>query len=109
MTGGSGFLGTFVTEQLRQQGCTHINSLSSSDYDLRDRDAVGSMYETTRPDILIHLAAVVGGIGANRAAPGQFFYENAIMGLQLIESGRRYGRYSLLITATRLNTSRLGQ
>ena len=100
VTGGSGFLGTFVTEQLRQQGCTHINSLSSSDYDLRDRDAVGSMYEATRPDILIHLAAVVGGIGANRAAPGQFFYENAIMGLQLIESGRRYGLEKFVCAGT---------
>ena len=58
------------------------------------------MYEATRPDILIHLAAVVGGIGANRAAPGQFFYENAIMGLQLIESGRRYGLEKFVCAGT---------
>lgn len=91
VTGGGGFLGSFVVEQLGQKGCTKIFVPRSKDYDLRDREAVIRLYREVRPDIVIHLAAVVGGIGANRAHPGRFFYDNAIMGLHLIEEGRRFG------------------
>ena len=100
VTGGSGFLGAFVVEQLRQQGCTQLAVLSSGDYDLRERAVVERMYEITQPEVLIHLAAVVGGIGANRATPGQFFYENAIMGLQLIEVARQYGLEKFVCAGT---------
>jgi GDP-L-fucose synthase len=91
VTGGAGFLGSFVVERLRERGCREIFVPRSREYDLRDRDAIVSLYEKTRPEIVIHLAAVVGGIGANRANPGRFFYDNAIMGIQLMEYARRYG------------------
>jgi len=63
----------------------------SKEYDLRDRDAVVNLCNEARPQIVIHLAATVGGIGANRANPGRFFYDNAIMGIQLIEHARQFG------------------
>jgi|SRR5579872_76207 len=91
VTGGSGFLGTFVAENLRARGCRNLWLPSSKEYDLRVERAVTKLFEDTRPDIFIHLAAVVGGIGANRKHPGRFFYENAIMGIQTIEEARRRG------------------
>lgn len=91
VTGGGGFLGSFVVEKLQQRGCTKVFVPRSRDYDLRDREAVIRLYQEAQPDMVIHLAAVVGGIGANRAHPGRFFYDNAIMGLHLIEEGRRFG------------------
>lgn len=91
VTGGAGFLGSFVTEKLRARGCGQLFVPRSSEYDLRDKDAIQRLYQETRPDIVIHLAAVVGGIGANRDNPGRFFYDNAIMGIQLIEYARQYG------------------
>jgi len=78
-------------EKLRARGCRDIFVPRSSDYDLREKSYVIRMYEDAKPDIVIHLAAVVGGIGANRAHPGQFFYDNAIMGIHLIEEARRVG------------------
>ena len=90
LTGGAGFLGSFVAEQLRERGCRDLRIPRSRQYDLRDRDAVIRLYKETRPHIVIHLAAVVGGIGANRANPGRFFYDNAIMGLQMMEYARRF-------------------
>lgn len=89
VTGGSGFLGSFVVAALRARGCRHVFVPRRADYDLRDRDAILRLYKDTRPDVVIHLAAVVGGIGANRANPGRFFYDNAIMGIQLIEYARQ--------------------
>jgi GDP-L-fucose synthase len=90
VTGGAGFLGSYVVEKLRERGCSQIFVPRSRDYDLREKEDVIRMYEDSRPDIVIHLAAVVGGIGANRKYPGKFFYDNAIMGIQLIEYARRF-------------------
>lgn len=91
VTGGAGFLGSFVVEKLQERGCREIIVPRSREYDLRNRDAIVKLYEVTRPHIVIHLAAVVGGIGANRRNPGRFFYDNAIMGIQLMEYARQFG------------------
>jgi len=91
VTGGAGFLGSFVVEKLRQRGCKDISVPRSGDYDLVDREACKRLYKDARPEIVIHLAAKVGGIGANRENPGSFFYDNLMMGVQLIEEGRLYG------------------
>jgi GDP-L-fucose synthase len=91
VTGGAGFLGSFVVEKLQDRGCQSVIVPRSKHYDLRDRDAVVRLYSEARPQIVIHLAATVGGIGANRANPGRFFYDNAIMGIQMIEYARQFG------------------
>ena len=91
VTGGAGFLGSFIVEQLKKKNPKSIFVPRSKDYDLREKEAIIQMYEDSKPDVLIHLAAVVGGIGANRKYPGKFFYDNAIMGIQLIEQARRFG------------------
>ena len=89
VTGGAGFLGSFVVEQLKSKGCREVIVPRSRDYDLVQMDAVRRLYADTTPDVLIHLAARVGGIGANQAHPGRFFYDNLMMGSQLIEVGRQ--------------------
>src|SRR5262245_2222281 len=91
VTGGSGFLGSFVVEQLQARGCSHLMVPRSKDYDLVQMEAVRRLYNEARPDIVIHLAARVGGIGANQANPARFFYDNLMMGVQLIEVGRQHG------------------
>src|SRR4029077_92552 len=91
VTGGNGFLGSFVAEKLRQRGCQQLFLPRSSQYDLRVERDVARLFGDTRPDIFIHLAAVVGGIGANREHPGRFFHDNAIMGIHTIEQARRSG------------------
>jgi GDP-L-fucose synthase len=88
VTGGGGFLGKAVVARLRAAGVDDIFIPRSRDYDLRNRPDVERMLRDGAPDVVIHLAAVVGGIGANRENPGRFFYENAIMGIQLMESAR---------------------
>jgi len=88
VTGGNGFLGSFVVEKLRAAGCEHIIVPRSRDYDLRDKEQALRVLRDARPDIFIHLAAVVGGIGANRSNPGLFFYDNAVMGINVIEAAR---------------------
>ena len=91
VTGGAGFLGSFVIEKVKERGCKEIFVPRSKDYDLVKYEACKKVYEDTRPDIVIHLAARVGGIGANRENPGRFFYENLMMGVQMIELGRQAG------------------
>ena len=89
VTGGAGFLGAFIVEKLRERGCKNIFIPKSKDYDLVEMDAVKRLYRDAKPDIVIHLAARVGGIGANRVNPGKFFYDNLMMGVQMMEAGRQ--------------------
>jgi GDP-L-fucose synthase len=91
VSGGSGFLGSSVVELLRAAGCGKIIVPRSTEYDLREKPEALRLFKDMRPDIFIHLAAVVGGIGANRANPGRFFYDNAAMGLNVIEAARIVG------------------
>jgi GDP-L-fucose synthase len=88
VTGGAGFLGKYVVKELESKGCGAIFVPRSREYDLVDNQAVKKLYQDARPDIVIHLAAVVGGIGANQDNPGRFFYDNLTMGVQMIEQGR---------------------
>jgi GDP-L-fucose synthase len=90
VTGGNGFLGTAVVRKLRERGYENIVVPRSREYDLRHEDSIRRLMESTKPTMIIHLAAVVGGIGANRENPGRFFYDNAIMGIQLMELARQY-------------------
>jgi GDP-L-fucose synthase len=91
VTGGAGFLGRFVVERLRAQGATGVVVPRSADCDLVDPSAVRRLYRDTNPDLVIHLAARVGGIAANQHNPGRFFHDNLMMGVNLIEEGRRTG------------------
>lgn len=91
VTGGAGFLGESVVALLKQKGCTKIYIPRSKKYDLRKPTAIKRLLKDARPNIIIHLAAVVGGIGANRENPGKFLYENLIMGTELIEQSRQFG------------------
>jgi len=102
VTGGAGFLGTFVCEGLRRRGVSDDRILipRRKDYDLTVEADVLRMYEDMQPDVLIHLAAEVGGIGANRDHPGRFFFANAAMGLLLIEHGRQRNIKQFVQTGT---------
>ncbi len=88
VTGGAGFLGRYVIEGLQKRSCRRIEVPRIEQYDLVNPDDIARMYEQMQPDVVIHLAAVVGGIGANRQRPGEFFYKNLMMGVQLIEQAR---------------------
>jgi GDP-L-fucose synthase len=88
VTGGRGFLGRPLVEMLTQADA-EVATFSSSDYDLTRQSDVARMYRDLMPQIVIHLAARVGGIGANRDNPGKFFYDNAMMGIELMEQGRK--------------------
>src|SRR5687767_12860053 len=88
VTGGAGFLGRHLVASLKQQGAEQVFVPRRREYDLRREDAIVRLYADTQPDIIFHLAAVVGGIGANRERPGEFFYDNLLMGVQLMEQAR---------------------
>jgi len=100
ITGGSGFLGRHVVAEFANAGYGDIVAPPSKEYDLRDSDDIQQVLVDARPEVVIHLAAVVGGIGANRAHPGTFFYDNAIMGIQLMEHARRAGVEKFVVVGT---------
>jgi GDP-L-fucose synthase len=97
VTGGSGFLGKFVIARLMRHGANEVFIPRKKHYDLLHREQVVRLYTEARPEILIHLAATVGGIGANRNNPGRFFYENMAMGLHIIDEARQYGLLKKLV------------
>ena len=100
VTGGSGFLGFHVLKELEMRNYVNVIAPRSSEYDLRDQNDLKKLFDDNSPDIMIHLAAVVGGIGANQNNPGSFFYDNAIMGIQLLEMARKYGIEKTIIVGT---------
>jgi len=89
VTGGGGFLGQHVVAKLNAAGCKKVVASSKSEHDLREREQIVLLLKNAKPDLVIHLAASVGGIGANQSHPAEFFYDNAIMGIELIEQARR--------------------
>ena len=91
VTGGGGFLGGRVVDRLRSCGCGEVQAPRSSEYDLRNGGDIVRLYDAVRPTMVIHLAAVVGGIGANRERPAEFFYDNLLMGAQLLDRAWRAG------------------
>ena len=91
VTGGAGFLGRYVLKKLEEIGCKEVFVARSKDYNLVEMEAVKRLYRDARPDVVIHLAARVGGIGANMKSPGGFFYDNLMMGVQMMEQGRVFG------------------
>ena len=99
VTGGTGFLGRHVATELEGHGAK-VFALGRAGYDLRRRAEVDRMLADTRPDAVVHLAAVVGGIGANRDQPGRFFYENALMGIELLEACRVAGVPKVVVAGT---------
>ena len=91
LTGGAGFLGRHVKQELENVGARQVVVPRRAQYDLTQEAAVERLYSEHQPDVVIHLAAIVGGIGANRENPGKFLYENLIMGVHLLEHARRGG------------------
>lgn len=91
VTGGAGFLGRYVINELKKRKCRHIFVPRKREYDLRNLNDIKRLFKKAKPDIVIHLAATVGGIGANKENPGRFFYDNLIMGVQLIDQARLFG------------------
>ena len=100
LPGGAGFLGSFVVEKLKEHGCQNIFIPRAEDYNLVEMGAVKMAYNDANPDIVIHLAAKVGGIGANEENPGKFFYDNLMMGAQMMEYGRLFGIEKFVALAT---------
>ena len=100
VTGGSGFLGSFVIDGLRARGCKSIIIPRSRDYDLREAEAIKRLLSESTPTMIIHLAAQCGGIGANQRNGARFFYDNAIMGIQLMELARRQGIHKYVQVGT---------
>jgi GDP-L-fucose synthase len=100
VTGGNGFLGAHVVAALRARGAAQLVAPRASEYDLTDARATAAMFEAHRPDLVVHLAAKVGGIGANRRLPGTFFRDNMAMGLHVLEEARRAGTSKVLVAGT---------
>jgi len=100
VTGGGGFLGSHLLDALAARGCRSVAAPRRSECDLTDAAAVEHLFENVKPEVVIHAAAVVGGIGANRLNPGRFFYENALMGIHLIEAARRFGAQKTVVLGT---------
>ncbi len=100
VTGGAGFLGKAVIARLNESGFTNIFVPRSKDFDLTEQSHVRKLYKENKPDLVIHLAAVVGGIGANQQNPGKFFYDNLMMGVMLMEEGRRAGLEKFVAVGT---------
>jgi GDP-L-fucose synthase len=100
VTGGGGFLGNYVIGKLQTVGCRNIFIPRSAGYDLTRMDDVVRMYEDARPEVVVHLAAKVGGIGYIKERPGEFFYDNLMMGVQVMEQGRRFGVRKLVALVT---------
>jgi len=100
VTGGAGFLGKPVCAQLRKFSPASVFVPRSQEFDLRERDGIRRLLSTAKPDVIVHLAAVVGGIEANRLNPGRYFYDNAIMGIQLMEEARLAGVKKFVTTGT---------
>ncbi len=99
VTGGRGFLGQYVCKQLRASGHDFV-ALERQTYDLRNQSRVSAMYEDLQPTVVVHAAAACGGIGANVANPARFLYENALMGLLLLEEGRKRGLERFVLVST---------
>lgn len=99
VTGGAGFVGTSVVNELKKKDCKELFAPRSKDYDLTKQEDAKRLFEYTKPDIVIHLAGKVGGIAANKAAPGDFFYENIMMGTLTLEYARQYGVEKLVALA----------
>jgi GDP-L-fucose synthase len=100
LTGGGGFLGSHLQDALEEAGAHTVFAPRRREFDLTQADVIEALFQKTQPQILIHAAAVVGGIGANMAEPGRFFYENALMGIQLIEAARRYAVEKTVVLGT---------
>lgn len=100
VTGGTGFVGQALVEKLRARGPGEVFLPDSTQYNLVDGDAVRRLLSDTKPTLILHLAAQVGGIGANRANPGRFFYENAMMGIQLMHEAYRAGVQKVVALGT---------
>ena len=100
ITGGGGFLGSHLVDRLRATGCQTISAPRAAQTDLTRESAVEALFESIRPEVVIHAAAKVGGIGANRDNPGRFFYDNAIMGLHVIEACRKFGVEKTVVLGT---------
>jgi GDP-L-fucose synthase len=100
ITGAGGFLGSHLLERFQAAGCASIAAPRRTEYDLTKADAIERLFASVQPQVVVHAAAVVGGIGANRANPGRFFYENAIMGIELIEAARRHAVEKLVVLGT---------
>lgn len=100
VTGGAGFLGSHIVDRLSRSGCSRISTPRRAEFDLTRSEAVRSLFENLRPELVIHCAGLVGGILANKQSPGRFFYENAIMGIQIVEACRTYGVEKVVVLGT---------
>jgi len=100
VTGGSGFLGGALVARLGRRGTRHVCVPRSAEHDLRDPAATRALFERERPELVFHLAARVGGIGANARSPGTFFHDNMVIGLNVLEQARRAGTHKVVIAGT---------